>query len=83
VLSHNHGLNSFDSLLESMRFRNQTPQRVTCPCWHIGVAGILQQVDEIYDTAPSRRCNEAELPRWPRSALMSMVRCRTSRSRTR
>ena len=44
VLSHNHCLNSLDSLLESMQFRNQTPQRLTCQCWHIGVAGILQQV---------------------------------------
>ena len=62
MLSHNHCLNSLNSLLESMQFRNQTPQRLTCPCWHIGVAGILQQVDEIYDTVPSRRCNDAELP---------------------
>jgi hypothetical protein len=45
-----------------MQFRNQTPQRLTRQCWHIGVAGILQQVDEIDDTVPSRRCNDAELP---------------------
>jgi hypothetical protein len=47
VLSHNHCLNSLDSLLESMQFRNQTPQRLTCQCWHIGIDGILQQIDEI------------------------------------
>jgi hypothetical protein len=62
VLSHNHCLDSFDSLLESMQFRDQTPQRLACQCRYNGGVGILQQVDEIDDAVPSRRCNDAELP---------------------
>ena len=57
-----HCLNSFASFLESIQFHNKTPQRLTRQCWHISVAGILQQVDEIGDTVSSGRCNDAELP---------------------
>jgi hypothetical protein len=49
----------------------------------IGVAGILQQVDEIDDTVPSCRCNDAELLEMATQCMLSMVRCRTSQSRTR
>jgi hypothetical protein len=60
TLSHDYPLDRFDAHLKRLQFCNEASQCLACQCRHVSVTSILQQIDEIDDAVPPRRCNDAE-----------------------